>query len=283
MSGITNRPTSRISLQLGNTFQSRTVAVDSAGAVERSAFQLFTLDLRSTYDFAADSLRLAPINLDARTRIGSLLSVNLSARFSPYATNEFGRIVDRYYVTERGRPLRFLGFNLNAQTRLQGSRRSGAPRVAPTRAVPVYPDLDEPGEGGLLPYDYRRRDLGYVDFAVPWSLGLDLSYRVDANPVGDNTVAATLSADFDFGLTPTWRLSGRSGYDFERAEITTTRLAVLRDLHCWEMSFNWIPFGDFQSFGFSIYVKSGHLRDLLRLDVPKQERTGRFGLAGGGL
>ncbi|MDX1531097.1 MAG: hypothetical protein R3362_06190, partial [Rhodothermales bacterium] len=73
----------------------------------------------------------------------------------------------------------------------------------------------------------------------------------------------------------------RSGYDFEDMEITTTSLSILRDLHCWEMSLNWVPFGDYKSFGFSIYVKSGHLRDLLRLDVPKQDVRGRFDLAGG--
>lgn len=288
VSGIPDRETKQLSLQLGNTFQTRVARTDTTGEVQRTALQLFTLDLRSNYDFSADSLRLGQVNLDARTRLGSLLSVNLSARYSPYATNEFGQIIDRYYLAERGRLLRFLGFNLNAQTRLQGRPGLGTPSLTPTRAVPVYPDLDRPDHGrpdleGLLPYDYRRRDLGYVDFAVPWSLGLDFSYRVDSNPGRENTVAATLSADFDFGLTPTWRLSGRTGYDFERHEITTTRLAVLRDLHCWEMSFNWIPFGDFKSFGFSLYVKSGHLRDILRLDVPKQERSGRFGLAGGGI
>ena len=46
------------------------------------------------------------------------------------------------------------------------------------------------------------------------------------------------------------------------------------------MSFNWIPFGTYKSFGFSIYVKSGQLRDLLRFDVPKQDVRNRYGLAG---
>ena len=282
VSGVSPRETRSLSFRVSNVFQTRLARTDSAGAVRRTPLQLLTLDVASTYDFAADSLQLAPINVAARTQIGSLLSVNLDARFSPYALDETHRLVNRYYVTERSRLLRFLGLNLTARTTLRGSPAGGAPSLAAPRAVPVYPDLDDPGTDGLLPYDHRRRDLAYVDFAVPWSLGLDFSYRVTRNPGRESTVAATLESSFDLSLTPTWKIAGRTGYDFEQHEITTTRLSVLRDLHCWEMSFNWVPFGDFKSFGFSIYVKSGHLRDLLRLDVPKQERSGRFGMAGGG-
>ncbi len=53
---------------------------------------------------------------------------------------------------------------------------------------------------------------------------------------------------------------------------------MLRDFECWEASANWVPFGDFQSYGFTLQVKSGKLRDLLRIQQPRQDARPQFGL-----
>jgi hypothetical protein len=49
-----------------------------------------------------------------------------------------------------------------------------------------------------------------------------------------------------------------------------TNIGIRRDLHCWQLSVNWVPFGRYQSYNFSIGVKSGVLRDL------KLDRTRSF-------
>jgi hypothetical protein len=66
----------------------------------------------------------------------------------------------------------------------------------------------------------------------------------------------------DVSITKKWKLSVTSGYDFTTKEITLTSINVYRDLHCWEMHFNWVPFGFRQSFSIDINVKSSVLRDL---------------------
>jgi len=63
-------------------------------------------------------------------------------------------------------------------------------------------------------------------------------------------------------LTEKWKISLSSGYDFTQKEMTLTSVNVYRDLHCWEMRFNWVPFGFRQSFSIDINVKSSVLRDL---------------------
>ena len=78
-------------------------------------------------------------------------------------------------------------------------------------------------------------------------------------------------SNLDFSLTPNWKVAGSTSFDLLARELTYTQLSVVRDLHCWEMRFNWIPLGSYRSFAFSIYVKSGYLRDLLRLDVPRAD------------
>jgi hypothetical protein len=44
------------------------------------------------------------------------------------------------------------------------------------------------------------------------------------------------------------------------------------------MSLYWVPIGRGQSFRFSIRVKSGHLADILKLQVPQSGVKDRFGL-----
>jgi hypothetical protein len=37
-----------------------------------------------------------------------------------------------------------------------------------------------------------------------------------------------------------------------------------------------VPFGKFQSFGFNLQVKSGQLKDFLRIRQPRSDVSGRF-------
>jgi hypothetical protein len=45
-------------------------------------------------------------------------------------------------------------------------------------------------------------------------------------------------------------------------EITMTQIGITRDLHCWEMSFNWVPNGSMKMWDFTIRVKAPVLSDL---------------------
>jgi len=41
-----------------------------------------------------------------------------------------------------------------------------------------------------------------------------------------------------------------------------TNIGITRDLHCWTMSFNWVPNGTLKMWNFTIRVKSSVLADL---------------------
>jgi hypothetical protein len=71
-----------------------------------------------------------------------------------------------------------------------------------------------------------------------------------------------LNLNGDVSLTEKWKIAFMSGYDFVAKDFSFTSIDIYRDLHCWEMRFNWIPFGFRQSYNFSINVKSGMLQDL---------------------
>jgi hypothetical protein len=63
-------------------------------------------------------------------------------------------------------------------------------------------------------------------------------------------------------LTKKMSINYTSGYDFTGKQITMTNIGITRDLHCWEMVFNWVPNGTMQSWNFTIRVKASVLGDL---------------------
>jgi hypothetical protein len=102
----------------------------------------------------------------------------------------------------------------------------------------------------------------YMDYNVPFSLNVAYNLFYQSIPNQSGQINQTLSFNGDLQLTPSWKVSYNSGYDFKANEISYTSLGIYRDLHCWEMSLNWVPFGFQQNFFFQINVKSSVLQDL---------------------
>jgi hypothetical protein len=102
----------------------------------------------------------------------------------------------------------------------------------------------------------------YLDFDVPYNLyvGYNLNYskRGDLAP----TVNQSMTLNGDFSLTPKWKIGFNSWFDLEVGKFTSFSTSIYRDLHCWEMRLNWIPFGGQESYNFQINVKSSILQDL---------------------
>jgi len=61
---------------------------------------------------------------------------------------------------------------------------------------------------------------------------------------------------------------GNINYDVKTTKISYSTLALSRDMHCWALSFNWIPIGVNKSFLFSIRSTSNMFKDA-KLDFRK--------------
>ena len=111
------------------------------------------------------------------------------------------------------------------------------------------------GKGGF--YD------DYMDFDVPWNISISYNFTYSRpSPYRSPTISQIVNFSGDLSLTPKWKLTFQSGYDIKNKEVTSTSFSVTRDLHCWEMTFNCMPFGQHQSYNFEIHVRSSLLRDL---------------------
>ncbi|MEP5105480.1 MAG: hypothetical protein ABJQ84_12705, partial [Ekhidna sp.] len=132
----------------------------------------------------------------------------------------------------------------------------------------IIPPEDQVGFDGYS--DFERQQVQhiqnnpeqYVDFNVPWTLRMQ--YSINRNKRGFQEASIRQSFQFSgtLGLTDKTQITFNSGYDFEAKDFTTTRVGVTRDLHCWTMNFDWVPFGRYQSYFLSIRVKSSVLQDL---------------------
>ena len=209
---------------------------------------LDNLGFNSSYNFAADSFKLAPFQLSARTvLINNLLNINLTGVLNPYILNqESGIRNDIYEINETGKLGTFTQAGIAISTSLKSRKKEQ------TKTETIDPSV-------LREIDKIR--MSYVDFSLPWNV--NLSYNLDyTKPQNIESIRQSIQATGDLNVTSKWKVGMSTGYDFTNKQMTFTNITVYRDLHCWEMSFSWIPFGPRQSYNLAINVKSQTLRDL---------------------
>ena len=259
---------------------------DSTGQTFKKINLFDNLSANSGYNFAADSFKLSDIRLSVRTSFfNGKLSLSTSATLDPYiyklisvTESSTGRVVkqrklDRY-AWNNGQGLGQLktlstsvNFNLQGKSKSSGSQQSsrsnqGFGRDSQDPFNDQYGGTEEDEETRNIIEQIQNNPDLYVDFNIPWSLRT--AYTVSSNKTGfqDKTVRQSMTFSGSLGLTDNTQLTFNSGYDFENEEFTTTRLSVHRDLHCWTLDFNWVPFGTYQSYMLSLRVKSPILQDL---------------------
>ena len=220
---------------------------------------LDNLGARGSYNFAADSLNLSFINLSARTNLfNNKLTLQITGNIDPYVVTAEGVRLNTYQATI-GRTLgRLNDINFTFNTGFQSKNQGGVQvQSDPQNLGPVRPARLSDEEWEHIQY-FRSN---YVDFEVPWRLNLSYTLRY-TNSGRSRDTTMTLNFNGDFNITPKLKIGYTSGYDFQEKDFSYTSVSIYRDLHCWEMSMTWIPFGARKSYNFSINVKSSTLRDL---------------------
>tara|TARA_S200000501_G_scaffold257855_1_gene241644 strand:- start:856 stop:2409 length:1554 start_codon:yes stop_codon:yes gene_type:complete len=254
---------------------------DTAGIGYKKVKLFDNFSINSGYNFAADSFNLSNINLSTRTSFfKGKLNVNIGGTIDPYiynalVTNEEGRVTRQEKINrfswQNGQGLgnlsRFntaISLNLKAkgtsETENKNDRVDFIDQNINNQDINNQEELDLQ-DAADLEYIYKNPN-EYVDFNIPWSLRVSYSINVNQSGLLESTIRQTLTFSGNLSLTPKTKINFRSGYDLEKNKFTQTSLGVNRDLHCWQLSFNWIPFGRNQSFNLIIRPKSALLQDL---------------------
>jgi lipopolysaccharide assembly outer membrane protein LptD (OstA) len=142
-------------------------------------------------------------------------------------------------------------------TGTNGSQNAGYQGVQGNTGMPGQDTQKQQVPGAAGPKDAY----GYPVFNMPWTLSF--SYHLSYTPTFLST-SIQQAVSFQGSVTITKKMSAtfQSGYDFNANKITMTNIGITRDLHCWDMSLNWVPNGNLQSWSFLIKVKAAVLGDL---------------------
>lgn len=217
------------------------------------------LSFNGNYNFVADSFKLSNISFSGRTALfDDKLGVSFNGSLDPYVYNsELGRRVDRFAI-ENGKLARLTNFGLSMDYSLNSEASKS--RNEKLDALSENPE-------GLTP-DQRNQlnritsdPNAFVDFKVPWNVAASFSFYY-SNPGNRSNITSTLNLYGDLSITPKWKIQYNTGYDFQAQKITLTQFNIYRDLHCWDMSFGWIPFGTYRSYTFTLRIKASVLQDL---------------------
>ncbi|MFN2437681.1 MAG: LPS-assembly protein LptD, partial [Chitinophagaceae bacterium] len=118
----------------------------------------------------------------------------------------------------------------------------------------------------LLEYK-QRNPAEFVDFNIPWDIGIDFSAsyfrQIKPDYSGfENKFDANFNFRNSFSLTPKWNFSTSGLYSLDSKKLEVFTMSINREMHCWQMSIGVTPVGLQRSFSISISPKSSILQDL---------------------
>ncbi len=251
-----------ISFSLNNNLEAKVLDVkgDSTKTDAEQKYKkvkiIDNLSISSSYNLIADSLNLAPFSVRARTSVAGV-SINMGTTLDPYMVDEDYRKIHKYVWKERsglGKLGRVTSANLSFGMSFNSKKKNQ------NKGDEGRPEQESEEENVLRPPIYDD----YLDFSMPWDFGFDysLNYTGATKSYPNGRVTQTLGVRGNVSITDKWKLSANTNFDIQAGEFSFTTFNVTRDLHCWGMTFNFVPFGYRKSYSFTISAKSSMLADL---------------------
>ena len=248
------------------------------------------LSINGSYNLLAPDYKLSPIAISANTQIFKNISFNFSSTFDPYALRPYGGTAQYYFPTSTT-PLTPLSYSpsilaLNAQEPYINQQYIRVPQVyafqagqgllrltnlqayLSARFAPKKADKKKtsPNASDATMKAINNNPELYVDFNVPWSMNVSYTFSLTKLTPELSQVVQALTLTGDLSLTPKWKITINTGYDFHFHSPTLTTIGINRDLHCWEMAFNWTPYSgnNFRSgnYSFDLRARSSILQEL---------------------
>ena len=272
--------TASLGFQIGNNVEAKVAdRKDTTGTGMRKIKLIDNLNLSGSYNFLADSMKLSNINVSMTTNVLEKVSISAGMTLDPYAVDGRGRRYDRLNVTVMpGRLVRLtnanvsLGFSLSGEGKGKGndgssSSSGGGGGVKMTGESPAYTRVYyHPVTGEYIPGGW----IYYLNPEVPWSVSFNYSYNYSKTYqysnnqlIVRNNHNQTLNINGQVKITKALNFNLTTGFDLTKMRLTTTQVSATYDLHCFQISFSWVPIGQWKQWSFRINAKAAALADLL--------------------
>lgn len=237
-SGPLGPESGNITFNLNNTFDAKVRQKTDTSISYKKVPLLQMLSIGGAYDVAAKRNNFSLINASGRTAFfKNVVGLMSTAQFDPYALDTLHQRSNVFQYDKNKQLVRFTNLNSSVNVTLNNSQFKSM-----------------------------------KDTKQPWNIVINYNLNLikSVNPlVTPDTKVQTLGMNFSFKPTINWRFDVITNYDFKANTFSYTNVRVYRDLHCWEASINWVPFGFSKQYSVSINLKTQALRDM---KIPKQKQ-----------
>lgn len=270
--------TGSLNLSIGNNLEAKVRDLrDTTGTGSKKIKLIDQLNFSTGYNFLADSLRMRNVGVSLSTSVFGKLGISANMNFDPYAVDQTGRKYNKFSIAAGGPLMRLtnasasLSYSLSGEGKINGNDGTkqagggggGNPADYYTR---IY---YHPVTGEYIPGGY----LYYMNPNVPWSVNFNYSFSYARSYsylsetkqlITNHRFTQTLGISGNIKITPRMSINMQTGVDLMAMKLTTTQISATFDLHCFNMSFSWVPTGKWQSWSFRIAANAAALADLLK-------------------
>ena len=237
------------------------------------------------YNFAADSMNWSPFSATLRLKIGKNKTINLNGAFDPYM----------YGLNSSGAPVRIneLRWNHGKFPKFLGTSQSLSYTLNNDTFKKIFnkdKKTESKGDENKDTSDGNEEDTastnrntsnnnasknkenidtdGYEKVDIPWNINISYNVRYQNTEFNKEkmefNMGFTHNLDFsgNISLGKNWSANSSVSYDFKAKQFSYTSISVKRNLHCWSMSANFVPFGRYKTYNFHIGVNASMLQDL---------------------
>lgn len=275
--------TGSLSVSIGNNFEAKVRDLrDTTGTGSKKIKLIDQLNIRTGYNFLADSLKLSTLDLNISTSVFNKLGISGSMSFDPYAIlvdekNPSGRRINTFAIQAHQGLYRLTRANLSLSYSISGEGKingndgtkttgtdSGQIKGAANSYQRIY---YHPITGEYIPGGW----VYYTNPNAPWSLSLSYSYNYsqtyqysNGQAIKKHNHTQTLNLSGTLKLTPRMAINMSTNFDLMALKMSSTQISATYDLHCFNIAVSWIPTGMYQSWSFRIQANAAALADLLR-------------------
>jgi lipopolysaccharide assembly outer membrane protein LptD (OstA) len=260
-----------LSFSVDNTIEAkvRAKSTDTSGQ-DKNVPILQGLSASTFYNFVGDSIKLSPISFSGHTAIlNQKVSISFGGSLDPYVTYVRDSIqnnqVIRYkvptsrYTWQNGSFPFLTSFNLSMGASLNPEAFAPQKRAnqQPSNTINTM-TAEQANKLALINSDPGA----YIDFNIPWNISLNYSFNYNNDRL-NTVVSNTMQISGDLSITPKWKVQYTTNYDLKAQKFSdATSFSIYRDLHCWDLAIQWIPFGYYKSYNVTLKVKASILQDL---------------------
>ncbi len=248
-----------IGFGIQNTLQAKIkTKSDTATKQSEKINILDNFGINGSYNLLAKEYALSNLSFNANSRVKEF-DINIGGNLDPYLY-----VPDKLFFDVGRRTPDLMAEKGEGLARLQAFNLSISRRFAP-KAANKPKESANGSEAQMRQINNNLAD--YVDWNIPWSFSFSYQFSMNKAGLANAQQISGMSFQGDLSISEKWKMSLSSGYDFKYKGLTYTNISVHRDLHCWELNFNWTPiaspfFGRASNYSFDLRVKSSLLQEL---------------------